>query len=97
MIRTRHPSRSLFLALAAVFAASLAWIPAGFAQTEREQTLTKKDPAEAEFERKVEEMFTSVVRVRMKAVEDARSSETLGPTRAGSGILIEPGWVLTIG
>ena len=42
-------------------------------------------------------MFTAVVRVRMKAVEDARSSETLGPTRAGSGILIEPGWVLTIG
>lgn len=93
MNQARRCSRSLLLALATCFA----WSQAAFAQSEREQTLTKKDPAEAEFERKVEEMFTAVVRVRMRAVEDARSSETLGPTRAGSGILIEPGWVLTIG
>lgn len=97
MDQARRCSRSLCLALAAVCAAPLAWSQAAFAQSEREQALTKKDPAEAEFERKVEEMFTAVVRIRMKAVEDARSSETLGPTRAGSGILIEPGWVLTIG
>jgi S1-C subfamily serine protease len=83
--------------LAACLAACLAWAPAALAQNEREPALTKKDPAEAEFERKVEEMLASVVRVRMRAVEDARSSETLGPTRAGSGIVIEPGWVLTIG
>lgn len=83
--------------LAACLAAGLAWAPAALAQGEREPALTKKDPAEAEFERKVEEMLASVVRVRMRAVEDARSSETLGPTRAGSGIVIEPGWVLTIG
>jgi S1-C subfamily serine protease len=95
--RTQRRSRLPFLVLAAVFATSLAWSPAGFAQSEREQTLTKKDPAEAEFERKVEELFTSIVRVRMKAVEDARSNATLGPARAGSGIVIEPGWVLTIG
>jgi S1-C subfamily serine protease len=80
-----------------VLAACLAWAPAALAQGEREPALTKKDPAEAEFERKVEEMLASVVRVRMRAVEDARSSVTLGPTRAGSGIVIEPGWVLTIG
>lgn len=97
MDQARRCSRSLCLALAAVCAAPLAWSQAAFAQSEREQALTKKDPAEAEFERKVEEMFTAVVRIRMRAVEDARSSETLGPTRAGSGILIEPGWVLTIG
>lgn len=97
MNQARRCSRSLCLALAAICAAPLAWSQAAFAQSEREQALTKKDPAEAEFERKVEEMFTAVVRVRMRAVEDARSSETLGPTRAGSGILIEPGWVLTIG
>jgi S1-C subfamily serine protease len=97
MNQARRCARSLCLALAAVCAAPLAWSQAAFAQSERGETLTKKDPAEAEFERKVEEMFTAVVRVRMRAVEDARSSETLGPTRAGSGILIEPGWVLTIG
>jgi serine protease Do len=97
MIRIRRRSRPLLLALTTGLAACLAWSPAAFAQSEREQALTKKDPAEAEFERKVEEMFTAVVRIRMRAVEDARSSETLGPTRAGSGILIEPGWVLTIG
>lgn len=97
MDQARRCSRTLCLALAAICAVPLAWSQAAFAQSEREQALTKKDPAEAEFERKVEEMFTAVVRVRMKAVEDARSSETLGPTRAGSGILIEPGWVLTIG
>jgi S1-C subfamily serine protease len=82
---------------AVALAACLAWIPAGLAQSEGEQTLTKKDPAEAEFERRVGEMFTSVVRVRMKAIENARSNATLGPTRAGSGVVIEPGWVLTIG
>ena len=60
MIRNRCAARPLVLALVAC----LAWIPAGLAQSEREQTLTKKDPAEAEFERKVEEMFTAVVRVR---------------------------------
>ena len=83
--------------LAACLAACLAWAPAAAAQGEREPELTKKDPAEAEFERRIEEMLASVVRVRMRAVEDARSSETLGPARAGSGIVIEPGWVLTIG
>jgi S1-C subfamily serine protease len=93
-----HPIAEKPLGFAAlILAACLAWIPAGFAEGEREQSLTKKDPAEAEFERKIEEMFTAVVRVRMKAVEDARSNATLGPTRVGSGVVIEPGWVLTIG
>jgi S1-C subfamily serine protease len=95
-IAMRRP-RPIVRLLAFAAAACVAWLPAGFAQTEREPGLTKKDPAEAEFERKIEEMLTAVVRVRMRAVEDARSSETLGPTRAGSGIVIEPGWVLTIG
>jgi S1-C subfamily serine protease len=33
----------------------------------------------------------------MRALADARSNATLGPTREGSGILIEPDYVLTIG
>jgi S1-C subfamily serine protease len=92
------PSESRpFRFLACALAACLAWSPAAFAQSEREQALTKKDPKEAEIERQIEEMMTSVVRVRMRALPDARSTATLGPNREGSGVVIEPGWVLTIG
>ncbi len=41
---------SRFRLLALAVAACVAWAPAGFAQTAREPALTKKDPAEAEFE-----------------------------------------------
>jgi S1-C subfamily serine protease len=85
--------RLLTLALAAC----LAWNPAAVAQSDREEALTKKDPKEAEAERQIEELMSSVVHVRMRALPDARSSATLGPNREGSGIVIEPGWVLTIG
>jgi S1-C subfamily serine protease len=85
--------RLLILALGAC----LAWHPAGVAQSDREEALTKKDPKEAEAERQIEELMSSVVHVRMRALPDARSNATLGPNREGSGIVIEPGWVLTIG
>jgi S1-C subfamily serine protease len=40
----------------------------------------------------------SVVRLRSKAVADARSNRTLGPVREGTGVVIDPdGLVLTIG
>ena len=40
----------------------------------------------------------SVVRVRSKAVADARSNRTLGPAREGSGVVLDAqGLVLTIG
>ena len=84
------------LALAA--AAMLAWGPAAFAQKPADEpALTKKDPAEAEFERRLQETFGSVVHVKMRALDDARSNATLGQNREGTGIVIEPGWVLTIG
>ena len=53
--------------------------------------------ADADAERRIEEMLTSVVRVRTRALPDARSNATLGQAREGSGIVIEPGYVLTIG
>jgi S1-C subfamily serine protease len=58
-----------------------------------------KEPAasEQEVDQKIAETLSSVVRVKMKAVQDARSNATLGQTREGSGIVIEPGYVLTIG
>jgi S1-C subfamily serine protease len=83
--------------VALALGACLAWIPATFAQSDREQSLTKQDPKEAEAERQIAELMSAVVHVRMRALPDARSSATLGPNREGSGIVIEPGWVLTIG
>ncbi len=58
-----------------------------------------KPPAadDTEAERRVVETLSAVVRVKMRAVPDARSNATLGQAREGSGIVIEPGYVLTIG
>lgn len=45
-----------------------------------------------------EDLLSGVVRVKMKAIPGARSSETLGSEREGTGVLIdERGHVLTIG
>jgi S1-C subfamily serine protease len=63
----------------------------------QEQPLTKKDPREAEAEREIQQMLGAIVRVRARALDDARSNATLGQQRTGSGIVVEPGWVLTIG
>jgi S1-C subfamily serine protease len=51
------------------------------------------DPA---YERLVE-ATNAVVAVKVKALPNARSNETLGAERAGSGVVIEKGLVLTIG
>jgi len=58
-----------------------------------------KEPAadEKEIDQRIADTLAAVVRVKMRAVPDARSSVTLGDTREGSGIVIEPGYVLTIG
>ena len=42
-------------------------------------------------------LFTSVVKIDTKAVNDAQSNATLGPKRSGSGVIIGPQLVLTIG
>ncbi len=74
-----------------------AW-PAG-AQAPPDKPAAREGSAagDAETERRIEETLGAVVRVRMRALADARSNATLGPTREGSGIVIEPGYVLTIG
>jgi S1-C subfamily serine protease len=43
------------------------------------------------------EELSAVVRVRAKAVPEARSSATLGERREGSGVLVREGYVATIG
>ncbi len=46
----------------------------------------------------VDALMSAVVRVKMKAIEGARSSATLGASREGSGVVIdERGHILTIG
>lgn len=52
----------------------------------------------AEATRQAEALLSAVVQVRMRASPDARSSETLGATREGSGVVIDGnGHIVTIG
>lgn len=53
-------------------------------------------PADAAYQRLVR-AADAVVGVKVTALPDARSNETLGQERAGSGVLIRGGLVLTIG
>src|SRR5437899_5650178 len=58
----------------------------------------KSQQTQAELEREAEEMLAAVVRVRMKAIPNARSNTTLGPSREGTGVVIdERGHIVTIG
>ena len=54
--------------------------------------------AAPEADRRAEEMLSAVVRVKMKAIDGARSNASLGATREGSGVVInEDGYIVTIG
>jgi serine protease Do len=44
-----------------------------------------------------EATLSAVVRVHARILPDARTAATLGPERAGSGVLVREGYVLTIG
>ena len=82
------------LALAACLAC--AW-PAA-AQQPADKPLGKEPAAdEKEVDQRIVETLSAVVRVKMRAVPEARSNATLGQAREGSGIVIEPDYVLTIG
>ncbi|MFH1603285.1 MAG: S1C family serine protease [Pseudomonadota bacterium] len=49
-------------------------------------------------EQQAENLLASVVKVKTRALPDARSSASLGPTREGSGVIIDDrGHILTIG
>lgn len=54
--------------------------------------------AQGRSEREAEEMLAAVVRVKMKAIPDARSSASLGQAREGTGVVIDDrGHIVTIG
>src|SRR4026209_2852840 len=44
-----------------------------------------------------EQTLSAIVRIKTKIIKDARSAETLGLQREGSGVLIRDGYVLPIG
>jgi S1-C subfamily serine protease len=87
----------------ALIALSLSWGLAGpwpaAAQGPQDKPAAAQEGAggDAELDRRIEETLAAVVRVRTRALADARSNATLGRAREGSGIAIEPGLVLTIG
>jgi len=55
-------------------------------------------PADADADRKAAALLSAVVQVKMRASPDARSSETLGAVREGSGVVIDDaGYIVTIG
>ena len=72
------------LALAAVLCAS--WVPAA--------AQDKGGPAD---QAAAAQTLSAVVRVRAKILPDARSADTLGLQREGSGVLVREGYVATIG
>jgi len=82
-------------ALASLVLSSLVLLlpPAGAQEPKAKQGTTK----EAETDRRIQDMLGAVVRVRMRALPDARSNATLGQAREGTGIVIEPGYIVTIG
>jgi S1-C subfamily serine protease len=63
-----------------------------------EPSSRKAPQTEAQIAKDAEEMIAAVVRVRMKALPDARSSAFLGESREGTGVVIDPrGYIVTIG
>jgi S1-C subfamily serine protease len=72
--------------------------PAGAEERGQGESAAERVPDAAAAERRVENLVSAVVRVRMKALPDARSSEMLGAAREGTGVVIDDaGHVLTIG
>ena len=81
-----------------VLSACLACAWPAAAQQPADKPLAKEPaPSEKEIDQRIAETLAAVVRVKMRAVPEARSNATLGPSREGSGIVIEPDYVLTIG
>jgi serine protease Do len=69
------------------------------AQAPKDKPSAKEEAAQGkETDRRIDQMLASVVRIKARALDDARSNATLGQIREGSGIVINSGGhVLTIG
>jgi serine protease Do len=80
--------------------AGLAAVPialAGVAAEDSARTRAQKTQ-QSQVEREAEDVLAAVVRIKMTAIPSARSNATLGPSREGTGVVIdERGYVVTIG
>jgi serine protease Do len=80
--------------------AGLAAVPialAGVAAENSARTRAQRTQ-QAQVEREAEDVLAAVVRIKMTAIPSARSNATLGPSREGTGVVIdERGYVVTIG
>ena len=84
------------IALSLVAAAASLAALAAQAAAATSVSATVRETSDARYQRLVE-ATNSVVAVKVKAIADARSNETLGEEREGSGVIIGDGLVLTIG
>ena len=76
----------------------LGWGGADAQEARERPHAQKSQQTQADLEREAEEMLGAVVRVRIKAIPNARSNTTLGPSREGTGVVIdERGHIVTIG
>src|SRR2546428_9926441 len=84
--------------LAALVACFLSVNPA-FAQEPKEKPHAQKSQqTQAQLDKDAEEMLAAVLRVRMKAIADARSSATSGQSPEGAAVAIgAPEHIVTIG
>ena len=90
-------SQSLRLFIAAIAAASAALALPTQAAMARSVADTVEQPSDAAYQQLIE-ATNAVVGVKVKAIPNARSNETLGEERVGSGVIIpRDGLVLTIG
>jgi S1-C subfamily serine protease len=95
MRRIRLSLQGLAALLAAAAFAATAFAAAPPSNPEKPAAPSAQDDASY---RQLEEAAAAVVAVRTKALDNARSAESLGSERSGSGVLIAPsGLVLTIG
>lgn len=70
---------------------------AGIAVEDSSRTRAQKTQ-QPQVEREAEDVLAAVVRIKMTAIPNARSNATLGPSREGTGVVIdERGHVVTIG
>ena len=93
-------SRSVIAAIAAV--AALAWLPAHAADRPADDVGAKApaaaDSASPAQTLDAEKLFGAIVKVSTRSIPGARSADTLGNEREGTGVVIgENGLVLTIG
>ena len=79
------------------FAACLAALGPVSAQEPKEKPQSQKSQ-QAQGQGEAEEMLAAVVRVKMKAIPNARSNRNLGENREGTGVVIDDrGHIVTIG